>query len=130
MSVCSGRGIVSDSTSSVAELKRHSSTRVACSENSAKFTPMPSQVAPSGYGAPGQTRNDAIGTEKPTTLEGTCRVPRAASEDAELRQEPDGDQDGDHGDEDEDHHTDADEHVVASLRGDAWARVPLQQREV
>jgi hypothetical protein len=29
---------------------------VACSENNAKFTPLPSQVAPSGYEFPGQTR--------------------------------------------------------------------------
>jgi hypothetical protein len=29
---------------------------VACSEKIAKLTPTPSQVAPSGYGAPGQTR--------------------------------------------------------------------------
>src|SRR5260370_33028472 len=35
--------------------KRKSSTRSACSENSAKFTPSPSQVAPSGCGSPRQT---------------------------------------------------------------------------
>src|SRR2546429_6136344 len=34
--------------------KRHSSTAVAFSENRAKFTPDPSQVAPSGYELPGQ----------------------------------------------------------------------------
>src|SRR3954467_604183 len=31
---------------------RHSSTRVACAEKSAKFTPRPSHVAPSGKGWP------------------------------------------------------------------------------
>src|SRR4051812_29088573 len=34
---------------------RHNSTRSACLENSAKLTPWPSHVAPSGYGWPGQT---------------------------------------------------------------------------
>jgi len=34
--------------------KRQRSTPVACSENSAKFVPFPSQLAPSGYGAPGK----------------------------------------------------------------------------
>src|SRR5512142_1348110 len=36
--------------------KRQSSTFSACAENSAKLTPPPSQVAPSGDGRPGQTR--------------------------------------------------------------------------
>src|SRR5688500_12365574 len=45
-----------DSRSASGESNRHSSTDVACSENRAKFTPRPSQVAPSGYGRPGQTR--------------------------------------------------------------------------
>ena len=35
---------------------RHSSTRSACSEKSEKFVPSPSQVAPSGNGAPGPAR--------------------------------------------------------------------------
>src|SRR4051794_9526462 len=34
---------------------RHSSTRSAFFENTAKLTPPPSQVAPSGYGRPRQT---------------------------------------------------------------------------
>src|SRR5262245_14896997 len=34
---------------------RHSSTLSACSENSAKLTPSPSQLAPSGLGAPRHT---------------------------------------------------------------------------
>src|SRR5262245_36824711 len=62
MSVCSGSGIVSDSTSASAESNRQSSTRVACSEKIAKLTPTPSQVAPSGYGVPGQTRKLFFGT--------------------------------------------------------------------
>src|SRR5579863_1311749 len=35
--------------------KSASSTRSACSEKSAKFTPAPFQVAPKGYGLPGRT---------------------------------------------------------------------------
>src|SRR5215831_330543 len=38
------------------ESNRHNSTFVACSENNAKLTPLPSHVAPSGYEFPGQTR--------------------------------------------------------------------------
>src|SRR5438874_13834600 len=55
MSVCSGSAIRCDSLVASAESNRHSSTLVPCSEKSAKFTPSPSQVAPSGYGLPGQT---------------------------------------------------------------------------
>src|ERR671938_590445 len=44
------------STASSGWENRQSSTPVAFSENMAKFTPSPSQVAPSGYGWPGQTR--------------------------------------------------------------------------
>src|SRR6476660_8265223 len=62
MSVCSGSGIVNDSTSASAESNRHSSTRVACSEKTAKLTPTPSHVAPRGYGVPGQTRKLFFGT--------------------------------------------------------------------
>jgi hypothetical protein len=39
---------------------RHSSIAVAFSLNTAKFTPTPSHVAPSGYGAPGHTRMNAL----------------------------------------------------------------------
>src|SRR5579884_4156345 len=35
---------------------KHSSTPEACSEKRAKLTPSPSQVAPRGWGDPGQTR--------------------------------------------------------------------------
>src|SRR3954468_24846147 len=35
---------------------RHRSTPVACAENRAKLTPLPSQVAPSGTGAPSSMR--------------------------------------------------------------------------
>ena len=48
--------------SASAESNRQSSTRVACSEKIAKLTPTPSQVAPSGCGAPGQTRRLLLGT--------------------------------------------------------------------
>src|SRR5438874_9031553 len=37
--------------------KRHSSTLVAVAESSAKFTPRPSQVAPSGWGRPSAIRD-------------------------------------------------------------------------
>src|SRR6185437_15564447 len=48
--------IFSDSIASLSRANRQSSTPVALSENSAKLTPSPSQVAPRGYGWPGQTR--------------------------------------------------------------------------
>src|SRR5579885_2291842 len=44
-----------DSCSESGESNRHNSTPVAFSEKSAKLTPAPSHVAPSGYGCPGQT---------------------------------------------------------------------------
>src|SRR5918996_1809477 len=66
MSVCSVKGIVSDSLSVSAESNRQSSTRVACSEKMAKLTPTPSHVAPRGYGEPGQTRKRLVGTEDVT----------------------------------------------------------------
>src|SRR5271166_334474 len=37
------------------ESNRHNSTLVACSEKSAKLTPLPSHVAPNGKGRPGHT---------------------------------------------------------------------------
>ena len=46
-------------TPASASSNRHSSTAVACSEKSAKLTPPPSQVAPSGWGLPGQTLTGA-----------------------------------------------------------------------
>src|SRR5437764_11061661 len=48
--------MVCDGAVASAASKRQSSTLSACSENSAKLTPAPSQVAPSGYERPGQTR--------------------------------------------------------------------------
>jgi hypothetical protein len=48
MSVCSGRVIRRDSLVDSTESNRHSSTFVANSENTAKFTPAPSHVAPKG----------------------------------------------------------------------------------
>src|SRR5512141_466789 len=74
MSVCSGSGIVTDSTSASTESNRHSSTRAACSEKIAKLTPTPSQVAPSGYGDPGQTLITRFGTAKllPDWRTGCC----------------------------------------------------------
>src|SRR5262245_21503822 len=42
------------------ESKTHSSTFVACAEKSAKFTPLPSHVAPLGYGRPSRTRESLI----------------------------------------------------------------------
>src|SRR5438045_9045840 len=43
---------------------RQSSTFSACAENSAKLVPRPSQVAPSGCGAPGESRTLALRDEK------------------------------------------------------------------
>src|SRR5262245_14366800 len=43
---------------------RQSSTLLALAENSAKFVPRPSQVAPSGCGAPAESRALALGNEK------------------------------------------------------------------
>src|SRR5262245_21642639 len=45
-----------DSRVAVGESNRQSSTAVACCEKSAKLTPSPSQVAPSGCGLPGRVR--------------------------------------------------------------------------
>src|ERR1700754_3662773 len=47
---------------------RHSSTLAACAENSAKFVPRPSQVAPSGCGDPAEVcpldlRNEKDGSK-------------------------------------------------------------------
>src|SRR5579871_2340198 len=50
------------SSASSGDAKMQSSTPVACSEKIAKFVPSPSQVAPSGYGVPGQTRRLGTGT--------------------------------------------------------------------
>src|SRR3954464_10047175 len=58
MSVCSGNGMHSLSCVASGKSNRHNSTLVACAENTAKLTPTPVQVAPSGYGSPGQTRID------------------------------------------------------------------------
>ena len=46
---------------------RHSSTLVALAENSAKLTPAPSQVAPSGCGDPGSTRSFVMGLRRAPT---------------------------------------------------------------
>src|SRR5581483_11484963 len=54
-SVRSTSAMQADSRSASFESKRHSSTLVALREKSAKFTPEPSHVAPSGWGLPGQT---------------------------------------------------------------------------
>src|SRR5438445_9984528 len=43
---------------------RHSSTFWALAENSAKFVPRPSHVAPKGWGAPAESRALALGNEK------------------------------------------------------------------
>ena len=55
MSVCSFSSIVAEGDVASIESKRHSSTLLACSLYSAKFTPEPSNVAPIGYGRPGQS---------------------------------------------------------------------------
>ncbi|CAI8897495.1 hypothetical protein EMIT0P228_20460 [Pseudomonas brassicacearum] len=55
----SGSSMRSSSTSP-ASSKMHSSTLVALAENSAKLTPRPSQVAPSGKGSPSRIREASI----------------------------------------------------------------------
>src|SRR5689334_6316959 len=63
-----------DSDCSSTESKRQSSTFVAFSENSAKFTPMPSQVAPSGSGWPGQTRIGIDPAPPPSAIQPTLSL--------------------------------------------------------
>src|SRR5688572_5297079 len=54
--------------------RRHSSTRSACLEKSAKLTPAPSQVAPSGKGRPRQTARGATKARAgASTAPGLCR---------------------------------------------------------
>src|SRR5688572_13971790 len=54
--------------------RRHSSTRSACLEKSAKLTPAPSQVAPSGKGRPRQTARGATRARAgASTAPGLCR---------------------------------------------------------
>src|SRR3954454_14587357 len=62
MSVCSGSVMLAYSFVASGESNRQSSTFVACSENSAKFTPTPVHVAPSGYGSPGHTLTHGRGS--------------------------------------------------------------------
>src|SRR5688500_14841049 len=54
--------------------RRHSSTRSACLEKSAKLTPAPSQVAPRGWGRPRQTARGATRARAgASTAPGLCR---------------------------------------------------------
>ena len=55
--------------------KRHSSTAVADSEYSEKFTPIPSQVAPCGYGFPGKMVSTMICLCAPTRSRAKIRSP-------------------------------------------------------
>src|SRR5580704_5228064 len=59
--------------------KRQSATAVACSLNSAKLTPAPSHVAPSGYGRPGRVR-------KAVSLTNLARSGRDKPEGGQWRQ--------------------------------------------
>ena len=69
---------------------RQSSTASACSLNSAKLTPLPSQVAPSGYGCPGCIRI-VIGRRHceiragAASARGTVSIPEALVDDVEQR---------------------------------------------
>src|SRR5438105_14468680 len=63
--------------------KSDSSMRVACCENTAKFTPPPSKVAPSGYSLPGRSvraKSDDATTEKVGSARRVAYEPRDASE--------------------------------------------------
>src|SRR4030095_9488525 len=62
-SVCSVIGMRTFSWRASGESKRQRSTEAADSEKIAKFTPLPSQVAPRGYGYPSQTFTGVIEDE-------------------------------------------------------------------
>src|SRR6185437_2297395 len=86
--VCSGNFTTSGFRSSLEE-KRQSSTAVAASEYSAKFTPEPSHVAPCGYGLPGRTVRAILirvlvcqkkDTQKAHYCDGGCRLKKEKNE--------------------------------------------------
>ena len=62
-------------TASSSFVNRQSSTPVACSEKIEKLTPSPSQVAPWGYGTPGQTRITTSLPRKTTNEHGASLTP-------------------------------------------------------
>lgn len=64
----SGIRAISVLPATAAPPNRHSIAPVACSENIEKFTPAPSQVAPSGYGKPGRISNLVFGILKMTLM--------------------------------------------------------------
>src|SRR5438477_8068143 len=68
------------------------STPVACSEKIAKLTPLPSQVAPSGYGFPGQVSTVVIKRDVVISHAKTTRNPRLFARLAELVAEKNGQQ--------------------------------------
>src|SRR2546425_3620018 len=63
---------------------KQSSTPVACSEKIAKLTPLPSQVAPSGYGFPGQVLTVVIKRDVLISHANTTRNPRFVARLAEF----------------------------------------------
>src|SRR6188768_2938179 len=134
MSVCSGNGIVTDSTSSAGESNRHSSTRVACSEKIAKLTPTPSQVAPSGDGAPGHTRMFLVGTEgvryHVPGRRCNASLPSWRSQQPKLREQPDPEHQRDHREGGENADNRKDENPVSSGGFRLRMRVALEQREI
>src|SRR5258708_39943088 len=81
-SVFSARGMQCVSFAASAESNRQSSTLVACSEKRAKLTPAPSQVAPKGYGRPGQMRRGVTPNE-----ERSARVPEPIDAHARVESE-------------------------------------------
>src|SRR5437762_14318698 len=54
--------------------KRQRSTDVAASEKSAKFTPLPSHVAPSGYGKPSQVFTEVISAPRSYRIWNTLAI--------------------------------------------------------
>src|SRR5437588_8387816 len=58
--------------------KRQRSTDVAASEKSAKFTPLPSHVAPSGYGKPSQVFTEVISAPRSYRIWNTLAIIKIA----------------------------------------------------
>src|SRR5437667_2219545 len=58
--------------------KRQISTDVAASEKSAKFTPLPSHVAPSGYGKPSQVFTEVISAPRSYRIWNTLAIIKIA----------------------------------------------------
>src|SRR5437588_11176413 len=83
-SVCSRNATCAISFAASTLSNKQSSTPVACSEKIAKLTPSPVQVAPSGYGFPGNILGVVIKRDVLIHHATTTRNPRLLRESAEL----------------------------------------------